>query len=848
MLPNEAQNKMLRWALFSLILAIVLSCGAATDAAHRLALIGIYPGKPFLGPYYTIFSYLEWQSRAATSSIATDPRLPAIWNALYANLGFDLLLAATLGVPILLRRGKMPKKYLGLKPHTDWAALKDYKAANLIMHGKPGVVVGAVQPPPAFGIIRQKPQLAVYPGPRHVSLSAASRSGKDVGTNGFTHATWPYSNITNDPKGENYVLCSGLARDYYGKNVYRLSPGSPEVGDVFKDSDGNERVEQFGSSAHNIYDEVDWGTDNEYWQTLQISTMLVTKTPKDLDGENGHWYRGSRVINQAVMYKVMYDPLETWKAQSRVADILSGRKDVDSEQHDALRKSSGDQPADTDSIHEIIEEYLGFSATGWGSKPKWLLRAIDDMRTRAEFEIAQKRKEIGIGISEADYARWEIERRKRLTADVARLEHDMRHPDMERALRNTMRIRGDEAGSMYSTLNARLSVWLDPNVIRNTRTSSYSILSLKNGPNPSGLWIVNPLDRADMYYDIIRVEYDLMLRKLYPEMSVDFATKRVKSPHRWPCLWMLNEPGSIGEIPFLLTALPVAASYEDMFVFMWQTPAQMEEIYGENGAKIITENCGVRILHTPQDDKVAEAVSEGLGVRMVLSENESFNGMQRTRAIQADNVPLMSPAQLKAMPTEPLFQTEKVKKVMPNGEIRYEEKMKVDAEGSPVRRIAPAYQVVYAPNMPPGYMQKVQWFYKREFPGVYRIIKSFRPALPDRGMIARTHVEIQAAEIAATRDDVQRQPFVPETPTRSKARLSDMVQIEMLDPQALVNAGVFKGARSPVTSSATGAAASAAVATPTRRKRRVVALSDKFVQRERPKASGDIPPSFKQFE
>jgi hypothetical protein len=835
-IPGAGNVKAVRWLALATLLWLGASLFVCTATAHALSRDHFPIGAPFIGPFYSLPSAWDWVITFSHGRSAfAEPILVhlATWLAIWMGV------CGIVASPIMAIEPIIPKRYQGVKPHTDWASMADYAAAKLLDHSQPGVTCGAALPPMVLGIYQPRPRLLVYPGPRHVIANAASRSGKDVMIVDFTEvmSAGGYSMVINSPKGDDYVKNSGVAKHYWGCNVYRFSPGSPEVGNVFRDSDGNERIEQFGCSPHNLFDEVDWGTDNEYWQLLQIWTGIVAKSPKDLDGENGHWYRGSRVIGKAVSYKTVYDPLETWRSPSRVADLLSGAVDPGSEEHEALRKSSDDKPAATDSIHDVIEHYIGFSATGWGSKPTWLLRAVEEMRTRAEHEIILKRKEIGRSLSEADCFSWEIQRRKKLDRDTRHLETQMRHPDMERDLRNVMRIKGDEAGSMYSTINARLTVWLDPSVIRNTRVSSWTWTGLKNGPRPSRLWVVNPLDRADMFYDIIRVEYDFALRKLYPEMKVDLATKKAESPHKWPCIWMMNELGQVGDLPQIKITVPVMAAYKDIFVSLFQTAGQEEEQFGEHS--IITPNSGVQIFHTPQSYDDAKELSESLGVRMILTEDEQWSGAQRSKSIKAENVPLMDPAQVQAMPSEARWQEDRA------GNILY------DATGSPVRCTRRAYQIVRAPNMPPGYSLKVQSFFKGDFPAVHGLIGAFDPVLPDRTLLKRTHVEAEAARLQATRETVKRETYQPETALRSMSRLNEAVRLLTITPaEAAAIAGKSPAAAAPAAASQARTAAPGAVRR--RRSLKVKSMSERVVPRrtssEPSVLQKTLPSSFEQFE
>lgn len=819
--PGAAQIRLTRGvALFALFM-LVLSLGPVTTLAHQLRASGFDPGPPIVGPWYTVFSLFDWITHGVTFNA---PQRSAFIGAAMVKMLFESVFAG-IGAVLVVMSGedKIPKKYHGTKAATEWAALADYEQANLVGHGKPGVVIGAVRPPKILGIIPRKPEFLIYPGPRHVIVNAASRSGKDVGTNTCTQIVWPWSTITNDPKGENYLLASGIARDMYGKYVHRFNPGSPRIGETFVDRDKNETVENFGSSGWNLFDEIPWGTDYEFTFLLQAWTRLVCAKPSDLDGENGHWFRCARILGKGISYKVEYDPQETMRCVSRVAQLLGGDPDAATEEQHRLKASAPADGAEPETIHEMIEHYLGFSATGWGSKPKWLERSVEELRLRAEREIILKRREVGSKCSEADAAKFEIERRKRLTQDVNRLETAMHHPDMERDLRNIMRIKGDEASSVYSTINAIVTPWLDPSVIRNTRHSTFSIRSIVNADRPAGLWLVNPLERGDMFQPIFRVFMDIALRVLYPEMKVNLDTKEIRSPWRWPLLWMMNEIGTMGEQPMVPITLPVMASYQHLFVAMFQVSDQLQDIAGESGAKIITQNAGVQVFHTPQDDDIADKLAESLGERLYLKESESGDATKKSHNVEPDTVPLMSGQQVKEMPTEPKFIFNRDKTVR--------------------RVVRRAYQIVKAAGMRPGYSEKVQWFAVSHWA---RLIRKYRPALPDRLMIGKDDAVLFHAEMAAEKA-VEAAPMRPETPTRAAARLATLVSLRALSPDEAAQVGNASESVAVEQSNADGGGAPAK----RRRKLKAIALSEKVQVRESTPASAaapsQVPESFRQF-
>jgi hypothetical protein len=141
------------------------------------------------------------------------------------------------------------------------------------------------------------------------------------------------------------------------------------------------REERFGSTRWNPLEEISLGTDLEFSELLQVITMIVDPTGKQIDGDNGHWFKTSRVVIKALALKVLYDPLEPIKSVGRVADIFGSAGGPQNEAQAAIhRDTDGAPPA---SIEEMLEQFMGFSARGFGSTPSWLTRSIaNDRRER----------------------------------------------------------------------------------------------------------------------------------------------------------------------------------------------------------------------------------------------------------------------------------------------------------------------------------------------------------------------------------------------------------------------------------------------------------------------------------
>ena len=372
--------------------------------------------------------------------------------------------------------------------------------------------------------------------------------------------------------------------------------------------------------------------------------------------------------------------------------------------------------------------------------PSWANRTIERLRLEAETEIRTTMRTIGSDRSEADFAKWERERRQALAAEIARFDKVLHHPDLERDIRSITRIRGDEASSVLSTATGPLMPWFDENVMRNTAAADFVVNDLQNFERPVSCYVISDVGRADVLRPIIKLFWTVALRRLFPPMKRDGA--RIVSPHRISMIWDFNEFATIGKLPLLNEVLPVAASYGSHFFVSVQTERQITENFGEN--EVITPNSTVRIYHTPDDDEGAKALSERAGKRTVIIQTESGGGRDRQRSVQAHAQSLLTPGQARGIPKEPTF---------------------VWRNGIAIKRKRKAYCVAVVSGIQsPFYLRKMQYFYDRE---LRTLIEQHPPVMPGR---TRTS-DLASLELAAAQAEVAK-PYTPETPTRATLRES----------------------------------------------------------------------------
>ncbi len=76
---------------------------------------------------------------------------------------------------------------------------------------------------------------------------------------------------------------------------------------------------------------------------------------------------------------------------------------------------------------------------------------------------------------------------------------------------------------------------------------------------------------------------------------------------------MLDEFAALGRIPIIAEAVSYLPGYNVRVVLVIQTPAQLREVYGPNGAEIMLKTLAARIVFAPKDFADAREISDELG-------------------------------------------------------------------------------------------------------------------------------------------------------------------------------------------------------------------------------------------
>lgn len=194
------------------------------------------------------------------------------------------------------------------------------------------------------------------------------------------------------------------------------------------------------------------------------------------------------------------------------------------------------------------------------------------------------------------------------------------------------------------TITSKLSLWLNPYVDAATSETDFDLrqvrrerISIYLGVSPDNIDRIAPV-------------YNLFLQQL-----VDLNTRELPaSGGQVPVLLLLDEFARLGKAPVIASAFSYVAGYGLRLLPVIQSRSQPRGIYGPDVTDEIIANCGLEVVFTPKELRVANELSERLGffTMSVKSKSRTIHGMLANRSISESDQrrALMMPQELMQMP------------------------------------------------------------------------------------------------------------------------------------------------------------------------------------------------------
>ena len=195
------------------------------------------------------------------------------------------------------------------------------------------------------------------------------------------------------------------------------------------------------------------------------------------------------------------------------------------------------------------------------------------------------------------------------------------HPVVEQVANEMLNRAEEEASSVLSTAVAKLGLYTDPIVARNTAQSDFHIKDVMDADAPVSLYLVLNPTNIQRLKPLVRLFISQLVFILMPEMS--FSGGQMKAPYKHRLLLLLDEFPALGKLGIFEQAIAYFGGWNIKAYLICQDKAQLDAAYGKDES--ITSNCHVTVAYAPNKVETAKYLSDRLGVTTVIKEQESIS-------------------------------------------------------------------------------------------------------------------------------------------------------------------------------------------------------------------------------
>lgn len=196
---------------------------------------------------------------------------------------------------------------------------------------------------------------------------------------------------------------------------------------------------------------------------------------------------------------------------------------------------------------------------------------------------------------------------------------------------------GNTAGSIISTAVNQVRFYKHLATVPGEAEFSFS----KWGRDDDSNWVFLPLleDDAETFKPLVTTSFELMLRGLLSNEKRRMKTALV-----------IDELGALNRLKSLPRLLSESRKFGGSAFIGSQTTAQVEDIYGDKGSRIILQGLATKLILNIRDGETAEQMSKQIGVQERIDITHSDSGQGLSLSEQIRETAAVLPSQLQNLP------------------------------------------------------------------------------------------------------------------------------------------------------------------------------------------------------
>lgn len=181
----------------------------------------------------------------------------------------------------------------------------------------------------------------------------------------------------------------------------------------------------------------------------------------------------------------------------------------------------------------------------------------------------------------------------------------------------------DTLSSIQATLNAPLTVFVDPLVDAATSSDDFSLHDLRR--TRMSVYVIVPPNRLADAAVLLNLFYSQLLNLNTKELPAQDPTLK------YQCLLVNDEFVAMGRVAIFAKALGYLAGYNLRLLTVIQAQSQIDSLYGDKDSRTMVTNHAVQLLFAPREQRDANEYSEMLGTFTEKAESKGKSRNHGTR-------------------------------------------------------------------------------------------------------------------------------------------------------------------------------------------------------------------------
>lgn len=253
-------------------------------------------------------------------------------------------------------------------------------------------------------------------------------------------------------------------------------------------------------------------------------------------------------------------------------------------------------------------------------------------------------------------------------------------------------------GDVLSTMTAPLAIFLDPAVEAATGGDDFYLDNVRRELTTIYLGI-SP-EEIKVYGTLLNLFFSQLC-----DVNVRQGLPKDNKALKYQCLLMLDEFTALGRIPAIEEGVGYLAGYGIRPTIVFQTPGQVEKVYGRTGRQTFFSNFTCRLVFAPREQDEAEELSKLIGYYTYKAKSSSRsrgkNSSSSSNSVSDQKRAVMNPDELKIMPdSDVIINMTGIRPIYADKIIYHEDPILRERANLPVPHV-PELQVTLTRKQPP---------------------------------------------------------------------------------------------------------------------------------------------------